>query len=409
MQRMIRQNVDRRILGARAQWSLVAAALLGVSACGGRAPHSLPAPVRFSAEVREILSNDRPSVDLYDELRRLEGMGPEVDAVLVHLVRDPEAAVTARANAILLLADRQSPAALPVLRQVLLTANEEALRSAAVLGLQKVAADTEAAERLIRVAVGDPVRKVRLNALQALDIRDVATIRMLLSVETDPQVRQIAMQLVSLAEARGAPLAADRHGALRNTAAESEPQIVFRATQREKERGFAIGDLRVELPDGPDVPLSQSAEVVMGVVPAFISSDRETVVFEAEREIRLLDIATRQIRTLGSGIAPRLIPFTNQFVFLREIPGSQRERADGTEIHYEVLRASLDGGPAEPIGTMQAIARPDSHANYSPVRWMVVGDTPEGFVLRGEGVSSFRLPTPVWKPAESPADSIKPR
>lgn len=403
MRNMIRQS-NRRSYGDHAQWPLLATALFGLSACAGGRP-AVPAPVQFSAEVREILSTDRSSVDHYNELLRLEGMGPEVDAVLVNLVRDQDADILARTNALLLLADRQSTAALPVLRQVLLSANDEALRSAAVLGLQRVGADDGAAESLIRVAIGDPARKVRLNALQVLDIGDVETIRRMLSGETDRQVRQIAMQLVSLAEARGASLAPDRHGALRNTAAESEPQIVFRPARRGVGRGFMIGDLRIELPTGPDIPLSQSAEVVLGVVPAFISSDRNTVVFEAEREIRLLNVTTRQIRTLGSGIAPRLIPFTNQFVFLREAPDGRTQRPDGTEIRYEVLRASLEGGPAEPIGEIRAIAQPDVHANYSPVRWMIVGDTPEGFVLRGENMTTFQLPTPVWRPAESPPDS----
>lgn len=351
--------------------------------------------MQFVTEVREILAIGEPSPEYYRARARLDEMGPEVDAVLVAIARDPENRPVARSNALMLLADRRSPAAIPVLRETLLTDESAAQRAAAVLALQRMAADTPEAANLIRTAVGDPSRTVRLNALQALDVADVEMIRAVLEEERDPDVRRVALQLISLAEDRGAPLARDRRGALRTAGAEDDPQIVFRPVRSDSIDGTARGDLRIELPTGPDIPLAPLAEVVAGVVPAFFSPDRSRVVYEAERQIRVVDLRTREVMEFGDGIAPRPVPFSPDFVFLR--PLRRDRRGDGsTELTYEVVRASFEGGATESIGELQALARPEAHGNYSPVRWMVVGETPDGFVLRGEGISTFKLPTTVF-------------
>ncbi len=378
---------------------IAAAALVGTSGCALRAHSDLPAPLAFTAEVHRILSTDLLSPGYYDALNRLEGMGPEVDAVLVALAHSPEARTTARANALILLADRRSPAAIGALRQALLTSNIEMLRSAAVLGLQRLAPTSDTAANLIRSAVGDRARTVRLSALQALDIRDVGMIRRVLAMEKDPEVRQVAMQLIALAESRGAPLGADEQGVLRTTGFGTDPRLAFRTSRAAPASGHAVGDLRVEISQARDVPLGFGIEVVGNVVPAFFSPDRSKVVYEIDREIQVLDLVSRAVSSLGPGIAPRLIPFTYQFVFLRERPETRRAIPDGTEIRYAVYRASFLDGEVTQIGELMAVARPDLHANYSPVRWMVVGESPEGFALRGEGIVPFLLPTPVWSPA----------
>ena len=89
-----------------------------------------------------------------------------------------------------------------------------------------------------------------------------------------------------------------------------------------------------------------------------------------------------------------MIPFTNDFVFVRPIADAGTEMEEGTELHYSVYRATFDSPQAVLIGEITATARPDRHANYSPVRWMVVGESPSGFVLRGEGVYTFSLSPP---------------
>jgi len=379
--------------------ALLASTVAATSGCALRRSGELPAPLAFSAEVHRILSTDLLSPEYYDALSRLEGMGPEVDAVLVSLARSAEARTSARANALILLADRHSPAAVGSLRHALLTSNIEMLRSAAVLGLQRLAPTSEEAANLIRSAVGDRARTVRLNALQALDIRDVGTIRSLLEAERDPEVRQVAMQLVALAESRGAPIEADSAGVLRTTGFGTDPRLAFRPSAVDAEGGHGVGELRVEIAQARDVPLGEAVEVVGSVLPAFFSPDRSKVVYEAGREIRVLDLVSREVRVLGPGIAPRLVPFTYQFVYLEEAPDSRRQVADGTEIRYAVRRASFIDGETAELGELVAVARDEVHDHYSPVRWMVVDETPEGFALHGEGIVPFLLPSPVWTPA----------
>jgi len=373
----------------------------GVAGCWRGSSPPLTPPQRLVREVRQVLEREEPSARFYQQRGRLEAMGAELDPVLVALVNDPGADATVRANALLLLADRRASAALPVLRRVLLTADDETLRATAVLGLQRLAGESREAAQAIRAAISDPDTRVRLNVLQALDVEDVALIRALLRQEEDPRVRAVAHELVALAESRGAPLPRGPDGTYRTTVPEGEPQIVFQPTWNDSVAGVAVGALWVEVqrPRHRLIPLAQRVEVVGGVVPAFFSRGRTAVVYEAEREIRVRDLRRGEARVIGPGAAPRVIPFTDHFVFLEERPRTRRERDGGTELFYTVLRTSFTGGTAERLGDLRALARPERHAHASPVRWMVIGEAPEGFVLRGEGLSAFPLPSPFRGPA----------
>lgn len=369
---------------------LTVAAVASLPACAPQRSPDLPAPMQLFSEVRDMLAVSEPSPEYYRARTQLDSMGPEVDAVLVAIARDPENRPVARSNALMMLADRRSPAAIPVLRRILLGGERESLRASAVLALQRLAPEEPEAANLIRTAVADRSRTVRLNALQALDVGDVEMIRSVLETERDTEVRRVGLQLVALAEARGAPLARDRRGALRTAGAETDPQIVFRPVQTDSTTTISLGDLRIELPNAPDIPLAPMAEVVAGVVPAFFSPDRRRVVYEADRQIRVMDLQSRESIAIGPGVAPRILPFSREFTYLS--PLSRTPRDDGTtELTYRVYRASFDGA-SDPIGEIQALARPDRYGNYSPVRWMVVAETPEGFVLRGDGISPFQLP-----------------
>jgi hypothetical protein len=368
--------------------------LAALTACWHGQSRSAPAPQRLTAEVRTILAQERPSARFLRDRSRLERMGAEIDPVLVSLVDDPGADLTVRSNALLLLADRRSPAAVPVLRRVVVTAEDAQLRAAAVQGLQRFAAESRQAANGIRAAIDDPSRQVRLTVLQALDVEDVALIRALLRREEDAQVRSVAKALVALAESRGAPLPPEGDGTYRSTAQDNEPQIVFQPSRTDTVAGIAVGALWVQLPGGHLVPLAQRVEVVAGVVPAFLSPDRSAVVYEAEREVRVRDLKTGATRVLGAGLAPRPIPFADRFVYVEERLRARRQVEQGTEMTYQVVLAGFAPGPTERLGTLVAVARADRHANASPVRWMVVGEAPEGFVLRGERISPFLLPNP---------------
>jgi hypothetical protein len=211
------------------------------------------------------------------------------------------------------------------------------------------------------------------------------------------EVRTIARQLLELLEARGAPLTRDARGDLRSSGPEDAPTIVFHPAWTDSLGGVQVGALWVEVRGAPSlVPLGQQVEVVGNVVPGFFDATRSVVVFEADREIRIRDLRTGNTLTLGAGAAPRVVPFTDRFVFVREVPGARRQlHGDVTELDYEVLRASFSGAATEVIGRITATARPEVRRGASPVRWMVVGEAADGFVLRGPGITPFALPGPV--------------
>lgn len=372
-----------------------------MTACASTGRINPQGNAQLAAEVREILGADWPSQDYQRERERLLRMGPELDTILVAVAQDRRARVEARTEALILLAERQSPEALPALRSALQYQSNERLRSAAVLGLDRLAPASEPALELIRLAAEDRSRTVRLTALQSLDIAEVTTIRRVLARETDPEVRQVAFQLVALAESRGAALVPDRRGVLRTATGEGEPQLAFRAVRRLEGVPVAYGDLRIELPNASDIPLGSMVEVVANVVPAFFSPDRGSVVAEIDGEIAVVRIGTRSIRRIGEGTSPRPVPFSNQFIFLRERPEGQFSTAEGIAITYDVFRGAFNSTEVEQIGSLRAVSQSDVNGGESPVDWMVVAEAGDGFVLRGENIETFPLPTPVWGAARS--------
>jgi hypothetical protein len=226
-----------------------------------------------------------------------------------------------------------------------------------------------------------------------MDVEDATFIRRLLAREENGQVRVVASQLLTLFEARGAPLASDPRGDLRTSGDDTVPHIVFHPTTGDAAAHQKTGALWVELPRNRGlVPLAQTVEVVNDVVPAFFDPQRRVVVYESDRQVMVRDLATGTTRTVGPGIAPRPWPFTDAFIFLREIPSSRRARGTSTDIEYTVLRAPFAGGSAEPVGTLRVTARAERLGGTAPVLSLVVGEAAEGFVLRGEDVEPFVLP-----------------
>jgi hypothetical protein len=382
---------------ARCSTVLLALASVTLSAgCSSRQGPEAPLAQRLSAEVRAVLGMNRPSADYHRERTRLQEMGPDLDVILIGLIGDTRARPEARADALILLADRRSPLALPTLESAL-QSEDERLRSAAVLGLNRLVATTPVAVDLIRQATYDRSRTVRLNALQSLDIREVETIREVLAREVDGEVRKVGLQLIALGEARGAPLAPDFRGTLRTAAGEGEAQIVFRPFTIDSTTAVSRGDLRIELPALRDIPLAASAIVVGNVLPAFFSPNRSHVVFEADGEIGVVDIMNRTARKYGTGIAPRPIPFTKKFVFFRPTTAQPVRGPEGTRIDYNVYMASFDDEAVERIGELTAWSKPEVHGGESPVRWMVVVDEiTDGLLLKGENMDPFPLPARIW-------------
>ncbi|HEX2203769.1 MAG TPA: HEAT repeat domain-containing protein [Longimicrobium sp.] len=379
-----------------------AAALVLLAGCGGLLRRTPPPPPsgfpRLLYEARRVLDVEEPSPAYFRDRARLEVMGRELDEVLITLATDASEEAFVRVNALTLLADRRAPVATEVLRRILVTSGDDGVRAAAVTALSAFAADSPQVRVALRAALGDPAARVRLGALQRLDVADAAAIRELLPQEDNPQVRLIARQLLTVFEARGAPLVRDARGDFRTTGADTVPIIVFHPTRRDTLGDVYVGALWVELPGAQLVPLSQQVEVVDGVVPAFFDPARTAVVYEADRRIHVRDLRTGRTRSVGTGIAPRLIPLSDRFVYVREVPGSRRPAPGGTSVEYLVLRAPFADGEVERIGTLRAVFRPERFHGASPARTMVVAETSGGFGLRGADLTPFDLPGDVSAP-----------
>jgi hypothetical protein len=366
---------------------LLLLALAPLAAC---APRSVPpyGPAPLVRTVRAALAND-PGRDFYRDRERLAAMGPELDPILLGLALDRGQSSITRANALMLLADRGVEAAIPSLRTLLLAEEDESVRAAAVSALYRFA--DPGAQNALRAAVGDRSRRVRLGALLGLDIHDTHTLWTVLRHEEDPEVRSIAADLMAMAEARGAALQEGPEGRASVEIA-GEPRLIFRERGTQAADGIGHGDLWLELPGEERRLLTSGVEVVIGVVPAFFSPDRSQVVLERGREIWLFPVAGGAPRHVSAGIAPRPVPFSENFVFLRELHDRRQETALGWETTYEVWQGAFDHPGVERLGHLEAAARLDRLGGASPVRWMRIRDVPEGFLLLGEGMLPFHLP-----------------
>ncbi|HEU4561684.1 MAG TPA: hypothetical protein VFS20_27910 [Longimicrobium sp.] len=393
------RSAPPRLALRRARLVALVAALLLLPACGGLFRRTPPPQYGFQRlvwEATRVLDVEEPSPAYYRQRARLEVMGPELDEALVFIVNNPRAEFNVRVNAVTLLADRGQPNAASQLRAILASSRAAELREAAAGGLQRWAADSPFVKQALRAALQDADSEVRLAALQGMDVEDVAFVRAQLRREDNGQVRTVARQLVTLFEARGAPLARDERGDLRTAGADSVPRIVFHPGTRDTVARTQTGALWAEIPGRSLLPLAPAVQVVNDVVPAFFDPQRRAVVYEAEGQVHVRELASGQTRTVGPGISPRPVPFTDRFVFLREVPGSRRGVAGGAETEYEVARAAFGGGAPETIGRLQAFTR--TGATVPAVRTLVVGEGHEGFVLRGEGVTPFVLPGPYERP-----------
>jgi len=378
----------------RARLVALAAALVLLPGCVGLLRRTPPPQYGFQRlvyEVTHVLDVEDPSPAYYRQRARLEVMGPEVDSALVIIINNTRARENVRVNAVTLLADRSGANAANRLRAVLAQSRADALREAAATGLQRFAADSPAVKQALRAALADPYSRVRLGALQGMDVEDVAFVRAQLRREEDGQVRTVARQLVTLFEARGAALEADERGDLRTVGGDSVPRIVFHTTSQDPVTKVKRGALWVETPGRSLLPVAPAVDVANDVVPAFFDPQRRVIVYEADGQVQVRELATGAARTVGPGVSPRPLPFTDRFVYLREVPGSRRTVNGATQTEYTVLRAAFDGSAPEPVGGLRSAARPGAPP---PVRTIVIGEAREGFVLRGEGVDSFVLPGP---------------
>lgn len=310
------------------------------------------------------------------------------------VAEDSTAPWLVRMNALKLLAARGALAQLPSFG-IALKASDERVRVAAAAHMREfMSIRPAAAIEVLRVALTDPSYRVQTAALQVLGDRDVASLRDFLPRAKNEDVRKITLDLIRAAEERGAPLVAtDTLGTLERTSA-TGAKLTFRPTVRWPRWHAAVGDVFVALPGKKPVVVARGVEQVGNVVPAFFTTEGTTLVYEINREIHARDLTTGADRKLADGIAPRILPFTNDVIFFAEIRNKRSETPNSFGFKYDVLRVPVAGGTPAAVGQVGASALNDLKGNYSTVRWSRIEEQEGNFYLVGEMIDPFQLPSP---------------
>jgi hypothetical protein len=262
-----------------------------------------------------------------------------------------------------------------------------------------LAAGDSSVAKLLVLALHDPDERVQSKALESLADRDPGALERWLVERPGPsaQLRPVAQQFIDLAYDRGAPLR-PMAGPVQGVLQRASNGVTIRYTPRDAwpQWDASVGTLAISEAGAAPIVVASNVEVVANVVPAFVSGDGKTLVYEDARMIHLRDFATGADRVIGPGIAPRTYPFTDNFVFVRqEAKPPVEDPRNGTQIFYEVLRMPFSGaGKPELIGQLTAGTKFSTRGSYSPARWMRVNELEGGFWLEGEGVSPFNLPDP---------------
>jgi hypothetical protein len=253
--------------------------------------------------------------------------------------------------------------------------------------------ETRELEDLIRGALEDSSTLVQAKALEALADLDIITLRTYLARTTDPTLRNIATDLVSAAENRGAGLmATDSTGRLAHTGPTGRT-LIYRPTSRWPSWDASAGDLFVTGAKKDTAKISGNVEVVSGVVPAFFSIDGRYLVYEAAREVHVRDLQSGADRLIGAGIAPRLMPFSETFVYLRQKEKPMSNVAQ-TSFKYEVVRGWFAEPKESVLGDVTVVASYDKKGYYSPARWMRIRESGGAFFLSVATMEPFKLPDP---------------
>lgn len=300
-----------------------------------------------------------------------------------------------RVNALRLLANRGAVGELPVF-SALMRDHDERVRIATVSSMREfLALREQTAVEILEFAFHDESIHVQMAALQMFGDRDPEPLRDLAARTRYPDVKKIAIDLVRAAEERGAPLVEkDTAGTLERVSS-AGPILTYKPTQRWKHWDASTGDLYVAVPGSKKPQLVASGvEVVANVVPAFFTSDGRTLVYELHREIHSRDMATGADKKIADGIAPRILPFTNDIIFMTEVRAKRSETPNSFGLRYDVNRVPAIGGTATVLGQVGAQALNDLHGNYSTVRWTRIRENEGNFTLTGDLKEPFTLPSP---------------
>ena len=377
------------------------AMLLGACATGGA-----PAPAdpnldetRWRGDARlyrmllpyPITDAQQDSLRVYAQL-----YGTATNYLLVEAAEDVNAPVVVRVNALFLLAQRRADAHVRAFRNAL-DAEDVRIRATAVAAMRQFAAThPREAASIARMALADSAPEVQAQALQVLGDGDIELLRSYLPRAANAELRAIAEDLVQLAEQRGAPAAMDSATGVIVRETPGGYRITFTPEQYWPQWNAGFGTVRIEK-DGTVLQTLRRIEAVGGVVPVFFSPDSRHVVFERDRTIVVRALADGVEHVVGAGIAPRPRPFTDEFVFLRELPGTAEQQRQNTRLTYDVFAAPFDPpGEIEPrvVGSTTATISFASHGAYSPVRLMRVEERSGSFYLTASNMEVISLPDP---------------
>jgi hypothetical protein len=377
---------------------------LGSGACAGGARTDEPAPMTVTEPVQWNGDADLAPVLVRPQLGTVEMAAADRVEMRIGALEfrerlgvaaeDTTAPWLVRLNALNLLANRGATGELPVFVSAL-QARDERVRIAAVSGMREfVTLRPQSATEILVYALKDPSIRVQTAALQLLGDRDVDALRDFLKRTQHRDVRAIALDLVRAAEERGAPLVPkDSLGTLERVTAHGAT-LTFRPTERWPKWDAAVGEVSVTLPGKKPVVIASGLEQVGNVVPAFFNSDGTLLVYELNRAIHVRDLVSGTDRKLADGIAPRILPFTNDVIYFTEVRAKRSETSNSFGLKYDVLRLPLAGGTPVSLGQVNARALNELKGNYSNVRWTRVQEQEGNFILIGEMMDPFPLPSP---------------
>lgn len=356
------------------------------------APSLAPAPLAPEERIERLLAADRLLDEHHAALAAIEAeIGAQAFARLLgEIAAEADAPPPARAHALLEIGRRGAYGEIWSFYYAL-SAPQPAVRASAVAaaGHLMVASPRSAAGVLER-GLADTDPWIQAKALEGLGDSDPDVLRSYLATGPADELRQIAEELLSVAEERGAPSRRSPAGHL--TRQTGHGVIELRATRRWDEWDAELGDLWVTAGASAPVRVAEGVEAVAGVIPAFFSTDGKHVVYEAGRRIQVRDLESGVVREHGPGIAPRPLPLSSQFIYFRAASEVEDERSGGTIISYEVWTTTLTGRDSEMIGMIGARSYPDRNGNYSPIRWGRVREYAGSYRFEGEDVETLDLP-----------------
>lgn len=377
---------------------------LTLAACGGGAPPiENPQPMVVTDSV--IWDGD---VDLAPLLRRPQLGSVEWGAAerielrlganeftdrLGGIVEDTTAPWLVRLNAIRVLENRRAVNEIAAFG-VAMRSSDERVRIASVAAMREFTGmNSSGARQILERGLNDPSPRVQTAALQVLADSDVPLLRSYLTRTKNVELRTIAIDLIRAAEERGTPLVpVDANGTLERMTA-TGAKVTFKPTRRFENWGAAVGDLMVTLPKGKPVTVATGIEAVGNVVPAFFTSDGNSLAYEVNREIHARNLTTGADIKLADGIAPRILPFTNDVVYFAEARDKRVQTSHGFGLRYDVYRVPAAGGTPAAIGQVGTSMKNDVHGNYSPTRWSRIEEQDGDFYLAGDGIT-LKLPSP---------------